>query len=103
MGEECKVRARVCCREIIVPAWVRELCGWSAAERLYFRVKDYRTIEVSKADGQTAKMALSRLHIPKEVAEAAGIRDGTLVELVPEGGGKLIIRILRRPGSRPTS
>ncbi len=87
-------RAQVKNRQLIVPVWIREACGWKPNEVLYFRLSDDE-IEVRKADGYTTKMVKSRIHIPVDLARSLNLKDGTIVELIPREDGKLIIKPVR--------
>ena len=80
-------------RNIALPSEIRKILKWRTNEVLFFRLKG-NEIEVTKADGHTAKLLKSRLHIPVDIARASNIRDGTIVELVPEKDGKLIIKLV---------
>jgi len=84
-------RAQVKNRQLIVPVWIREACGWKPNEVLYFRLRE-GNIEVQRADGYTTKMIKSRIHIPVDIARQLNLQDGTIVELIPTKEGKLIIR-----------
>ncbi len=87
-------RAQVKNRQLIVPVWIREACGWKPNEVLYFRLSD-DSLEVKKADGYTTKMVKSRIHIPVDLARALNLKDGTIVELIPKEDGTLIIKPIR--------
>jgi len=100
--EETKIsttyRAQVKNRQLIVPVWIREVCGWKPNEILYFRLKD-NSIEVKRVDGYTTKMIKSRIHIPVDLARALNLRSGTIVELEPKEDGRLIIRPIKEQPS----
>lgn len=87
-------RAQVKNRQLIVPVWIREACGWKPNEVLYFRLKG-DTVEVKRADGYTTKMVKSRIHIPVDIARALNLKNGTIVELVPREDGSLLIKLVR--------
>lgn len=88
------LRAQVKNRQLMIPAWMREICGWKPNEILYFRLKG-TALEVECTKGYTTKMIKNRIYIPVDLARALNIRDGTVVELIPEEDGRLIIKPVR--------